>query len=76
MACRYILACYAIVTLPKEAELISPNKKAIYLGSLLGLAGISQLSGPVAGYFSDRCTHKMVRTENAFQTVFARLLLV
>ena len=31
--------------------------KSIILGCLLGIAGITQLSGPIAGLYSDKCSH-------------------
>eukprot|EP00566_Odontella_aurita_P011785 CAMPEP_0113595930 /NCGR_PEP_ID=MMETSP0015_2-20120614/40033_1 /TAXON_ID=2838 /ORGANISM="Odontella" /LENGTH=413 /DNA_ID=CAMNT_0000503347 /DNA_START=86 /DNA_END=1324 /DNA_ORIENTATION=+ /assembly_acc=CAM_ASM_000160 len=52
-----LIATFGLITLPLESERLWPQKHAFLLAIFLGLCGISQLSGPVAGYFSDRCVH-------------------
>jgi len=48
------LSTNLITTLPKEAERFFPEVHAVALGVLMAIAGFSQLSGPTAGFFSDR----------------------
>lgn len=55
------LSSYAIVTLPLESQRFFPKKHDVALGAFLAIAGISQLSGPVAGYASDRYASKYGR---------------
>jgi len=52
-----LLSTYPITTLPTEAARMDEGYKSIILGVLLGLAGVTQLSGPIAGLYSDRCTN-------------------
>lgn len=47
---------FGIILLPKETELLWPDKQGIMLGALLGLAGLSQLVCPLVGVYSDRHT--------------------
>lgn len=56
-----LISTYGLITLPMEAERMYPSNHALLLALFLGLAGVSQLSGPMAGYFSDRCTHRWGR---------------
>jgi len=53
-----LLSTYATATLPTEANRIDAEFKSIILGGMLAIAGITQLSAPVAGLYSDRCTHR------------------
>jgi len=48
-----LIATFGLITLPLEAEHLWPEKHAILLAIFLGICGISQLSGPIAGFFSD-----------------------
>lgn len=50
-----LIATFGLITLPTEAEKLYPQAHAILLASFLVICGISQLSGPIAGYLSDRC---------------------
>jgi hypothetical protein len=50
-----LIATYGLITLPIESERFDPDNHAILVAFFMGLAGVSQLSGPLAGYFSDRC---------------------
>eukprot|EP00121_Abeoforma_whisleri_P010133 Awhi_evm1s9337 len=52
-----LIATFGIIVLPLESEHLFAENHAIMLGFFLALAGVSQLSGPIAGFFSDRCTH-------------------
>ncbi|KNC83305.1 hypothetical protein SARC_04430 [Sphaeroforma arctica JP610] len=56
-----LISTFGLVTLPTESQRMYPKKHAIMLAVFLGVCGISQLSGPVAGFFSDRCTHSLGR---------------
>lgn len=51
------LASFAIVTLPKESANFFPKKHDLALAGYIGIAGVSQLSGPGAGMLSDRLAH-------------------
>jgi len=51
-----LLSTYLLATLPTEAERMDEGLKSIILGTFIGLAGVTQLSGPIAGLLSDRCT--------------------
>ena len=50
-----------LLILPIETLRLWPNSQALSLGLLLAATGITQLFGPVVGYFSDRCTHRLGR---------------
>jgi MFS family permease len=52
-----LIATFGLITLPLEAERLWPEKHALLLAVFLAICGVSQLSGPVAGYFSDRGAH-------------------
>jgi len=56
-----LIGTFGLVTLPTESERLWPAKHAMLLAIFLAICGVSQLSGPVAGYFSDRCVHKTGR---------------
>ena len=51
-----LLASYMLLTLPLEAELIDEDWRSVVLGSLMFIAGLTQLINPLAGLVSDRCT--------------------
>lgn len=51
-----VIATFGLITLPTEAENLWPEKHAMLLAMFLVICGVSQLSGPIAGFFSDRCT--------------------
>mmetsp|Transcript_5746 Transcript_5746/g.19597 ORF Transcript_5746/g.19597 Transcript_5746/m.19597 type:complete len:476 (-) Transcript_5746:52-1479(-) len=48
------ISSFGIVTLPTESERFFPQYHDLALASFLAIAGLSQLSGPTAGFFSDR----------------------
>ena len=48
------ISSYAIVTLPAESQRMFRDDHDIALAGFLAIAGLTQLAGPVAGYFSDR----------------------
>jgi len=52
-----LLSTYPIATLPVEASRMNEEYKSIILGCLLGIAGLAQLSAPVGGLYSDKCSH-------------------
>eukprot|EP00586_Coscinodiscus_wailesii_P010202 CAMPEP_0172496230 /NCGR_PEP_ID=MMETSP1066-20121228/83653_1 /TAXON_ID=671091 /ORGANISM="Coscinodiscus wailesii, Strain CCMP2513" /LENGTH=479 /DNA_ID=CAMNT_0013268411 /DNA_START=39 /DNA_END=1478 /DNA_ORIENTATION=+ len=52
-----LIATFGLLTLPTESEVLWPAQHVMLLAIFLSICGVSQLSGPVAGYFSDRCTH-------------------
>lgn len=56
-----LIATFGLITLPLEAERLWPDKHALLLAIFLAICGVSQLSGPVAGFFSDNCTHPLGR---------------
>lgn len=56
-----MLATMGLVTLPVEAQRMYPDDKGVMLGVMLGVAGLSQLVCPVAGYLSDRCGSRLGR---------------
>eukprot|EP01134_Creolimax_fragrantissima_P003865 CFRG3865T1 len=51
-----LISTFGLIILPIESEKLWPEKHAVMLAIFLGVCGVSQLSGPIAGYFSDRCT--------------------
>mmetsp|Transcript_9166 Transcript_9166/g.11948 ORF Transcript_9166/g.11948 Transcript_9166/m.11948 type:complete len:534 (-) Transcript_9166:1023-2624(-) len=53
-----ITVTLSMLVLPTESEILFPSNEAIGLAGLLGIAGISQLVCPVAGFFSDRNTSR------------------
>ena len=55
------ISSFAIVTLPYEATMFFPKADSVALGAFMVIAGASQLSGPWAGYVSDRSRHAMGR---------------
>jgi len=55
------ISSFAMVTLPSESTRFFPGAESVALGSFLFIAGASQLSGPWAGYESDRTRHKLGR---------------
>jgi len=55
------ISSFAMVTLPSESTRFFPGAESVALGSFLFIAGASQLSGPWAGYASDRTRHKLGR---------------
>lgn len=61
-----LISTFGLIILPLESEKLWPDKQALLLALFLAICGISQLSGPVAGYFSDRCTHPMGRRRPYF----------
>eukprot|EP00735_Rhodelphis_limneticus_P011186 TRINITY_DN4253_c0_g1::TRINITY_DN4253_c0_g1_i1::g.8061::m.8061 TRINITY_DN4253_c0_g1::TRINITY_DN4253_c0_g1_i1::g.8061 ORF type:complete len:479 (-),score=58.13,sp/O80605/SUC3_ARATH/23.08/1e-06,MFS_1/PF07690.11/2.3e-09,MFS_1/PF07690.11/1e-11,MFS_2/PF13347.1/5.4e-17,PUCC/PF03209.10/0.2,PUCC/PF03209.10/2.6e-05 TRINITY_DN4253_c0_g1_i1:68-1504(-) len=56
-----LVSSYLVITLPAEAEHMFRDTHAMMLAAFLGLAGLSQLSGPIAGLLSDRCKSKWGR---------------
>ena len=48
------ISSYAIVTLPAESQRMFHEDHDIALAGFLGIAGVTQLAGPVSGFFSDR----------------------
>lgn len=54
-------ASVGVLLLPQEALHMFEEQHAIFLAVMLALAGVSQLVSPAAGYYSDRCTHRMGR---------------
>lgn len=61
LAYGVILSTFGLIILPVESERLWPKKHAVLLAIFLGICGISQLSGPIAGFLSDRCTSSMGR---------------
>lgn len=55
------ISTYFLITLPIEAARISVSAKSVVLGSLIALAGISQLVCPLVGLMSDACTLNLGR---------------
>eukprot|EP00122_Pirum_gemmata_P019593 Pgem_evm1s18337 len=56
-----VIATFGLLVLPSECEYMFAENQALMLGFFMALAGISQLSGPLAGFFSDRCIHRIGR---------------
>jgi MFS family permease len=56
-----MMSNFGLIMLPAEGSYMEPQNSAFMLGFLLILSGVSQFSGPVAGYFSDRCQASMGR---------------
>lgn len=56
-----LLSTYLLATLPAEAARIDNERKSVYLGLFIAMAGVTQLSGPLAGLLSDRCTLRLGR---------------
>ena len=54
-------ASVGVLLLPEEALRMFEEDHAVYLAVMLAVAGISQLISPLAGYCSDRDTHRMGR---------------
>ena len=52
-------ASVGVLLLPEEALRMFEDDHAVFLAVMLALAGISQLISPLAGYCSDRDTHRM-----------------
>ena len=50
-----LISNFGLIMLPAEADLMEPANNAIMMTFLLFVSGISQFSGPLAGYYSDRC---------------------
>ena len=55
------ISSFAIVTLPAESTLFFPNSDTVALAGFMMIAGASQLSGPWAGFVSDRTQSKFGR---------------
>lgn len=55
------LASFAIITLPRESQRFFARAHDFALAGYIGIAGLSQLSGPAAGVFSDRWSSKYGR---------------
>jgi len=51
-----LLASYMLLVLPLESQKIDATQRSIVLGSLMFIAGITQLINPMVGLLSDRCT--------------------
>lgn len=49
-----LMASYMLLTLPMEAELIDQDWRSVVLGSLMFIAGLTQLVNPLGGLASDR----------------------
>ena len=56
-----MMSNFGLIMLPAEGSYMQPQHSAFMLGFLLFISGVSQFSGPVAGYFSDRCQASMGR---------------
>uniref|UniRef100_A0A6S8BXZ1 Major facilitator superfamily (MFS) profile domain-containing protein n=2 Tax=Aplanochytrium stocchinoi TaxID=215587 RepID=A0A6S8BXZ1_9STRA len=56
-----ITVTLSMLVLPAESEHMFPENQAVGLAGLLGIAGVSQLVCPVAGFFSDRNTSRYGR---------------
>lgn len=50
-----------LIVLPAEVQRLWPETQGASLGMLLALTGVTQLVAPVAGYLSDRSTHRLGR---------------
>ena len=50
-----------LIVLPAEVQRLWPETQGASLGMLLALTGVTQLVGPIAGYLSDRSTHRLGR---------------
>lgn len=50
-----------LIVLPAEVQRLWPETQGATLGMLLALTGVTQLVAPVAGYLSDRSTHRLGR---------------
>eukprot|EP01043_Picozoa_sp_COSAG02_P002827 COSAG02_NODE_67_length_42609_cov_14.506681_10_plen_542_part_00 len=50
-----LISNFGLIMLPAEAGYMEPANNAIMMTFLLFVSGISQFSGPLAGYYSDRC---------------------
>lgn len=50
-----LISNFGLIMLPAEADYMEPANNAIMMTFLLFVSGISQFSGPLAGYYSDRC---------------------
>ena len=50
-----LISNFGLIMLPAEADYMEPASNAIMMTFLLFVSGISQFSGPLAGYYSDRC---------------------
>jgi hypothetical protein len=50
-----LISNFGLIMLPAEADFMEPANNAIMMTFLLFVSGISQFSGPLAGYYSDRC---------------------
>eukprot|EP00931_Biecheleriopsis_adriatica_P086682 TRINITY_DN61296_c0_g1_i1.p1 TRINITY_DN61296_c0_g1~~TRINITY_DN61296_c0_g1_i1.p1 ORF type:complete len:541 (-),score=115.27 TRINITY_DN61296_c0_g1_i1:68-1690(-) len=56
-----LLASYMLLLLPLESQRISNENRSSVLGSLMFIAGITQLINPFIGLISDRCTSSLGR---------------
>lgn len=50
-----------IIVLPAESLHLWPETPAASLGLLIALTGLTNMISPLAGYYSDRCTHWLGR---------------
>ena len=50
-----LISNFGLIMLPAEADDMEPANNAIMMTFLLFISGVSQFSGPLAGYYSDRC---------------------
>jgi Na+/melibiose symporter-like transporter len=50
-----LLASYMLLVLPLESERIDKGSRSVILGSLMFIAGVTQLINPLVGLLSDRC---------------------
>lgn len=50
------MASYMLLVLPLESQRIDDSQRSIILGTLMGIAGATQLVTPMVGLISDRCT--------------------
>lgn len=50
-----LISNFGLIMLPAEAGYMEPANNAVMMTFLLFVSGISQFSGPLAGYYSDRC---------------------
>ena len=50
-----LISNFGLIMLPAESGYMEPANNAIMMTFLLFISGVSQFSGPLAGYYSDRC---------------------
>jgi MFS family permease len=53
LAYGFAMACQGLLVIPSEAKSLWPHHSSEAIGAMAIIAGLSQLAGPEAGYFSD-----------------------